>query len=224
MDPKILAARNILTALGPNPLYILVCWNLFAPQIATTNQLIAQIPAYSPPTLRKHLRHLTGLGYAGELEAGSKWILTPQGSGLFPAEKIFSLLVSSNFSELESLNTLNTTTREKNFFPAAAAPNPDTLRALAAAGIGDPKRSQLASREWITPDLVAAVELNTRGDLTQGGGGYYTPGLLIHRLDNWDPSEPPPPPRYRPGNYHPLDCKCPDPVCAKSRYDSDIYS
>jgi hypothetical protein len=72
------------------------------------------------------------------------------------------------------------------------------LAALREAGIGEPKRSELAALPHVTPTYVRAWEMQ----LKQDKGARYSTGLLIHVLKSGDP--------HRPVNErgHLVDCKC----------------
>lgn len=73
--------------------------------------------------------------------------------------------------------------------------NCQILDALASAGIGEPKRSELARLEWVTPQAISAWE----SELRQRKRGRYTPGLLIRILESGEP--PPVPPPIDGGSY-----------------------
>ena len=92
--------------------------------------------------------------------------------------------------------------------PAAAGGSPETpdsaerarvIAALLEAGIGEPKRSELAALPHVTPTYVRAWEMQLKRDK----GARYSTGLLVHVLASGDP--------HRPVNErgHLVDCECP---------------
>jgi hypothetical protein len=78
--------------------------------------------------------------------------------------------------------------------------NEDLYAALLAAGVGEPKRSELAALPHVSAEAVKAWELFLRKDKRED----YRVGLLVHVLETGDPA----PGLYE--NGHLVGCKCPD--------------
>lgn len=175
---------------------------------------LAELLGMSRHTIAMHLQNLVAINLAIRLDHPDCYILTHHAVEFIAPAYAFLL---ENGEIASSSSTTTTTTidrrdeqvaaaeeviaREKFFYTSAISlKEHDVFAALLAAGIGEPKRSQLAALPHVTPQAVSAWELFLRKDK----GDDYRVGLLVHVLETGDPA-----PRLN-DNGHLDGCKCLD--------------
>ncbi len=157
-------------------------------------------------TVAKYLRSLAMLNLVERTRQRGGYRLVPDRQDLFAAELTVNKLQLSPITTAEHKSSKQKT---KDLLTAVAdinnqdQPDPgpicrETVEALRAQGIGEPKRSTLARMAHVTPEYIRSWHAH----LGYVKGEAYRPGLLIHVLETGDPA-----PQVR-ENGHPLDCAC----------------
>lgn len=162
---------------------------------ATGETELARISRVSCPTARRWLVELARLGYLVRRNAHNGYWLSPEAEARFRKDfsrihPILSLSIptttttytESQADQSEEESAVESLKRKK----IALSSDPLTravVSALGACGIGEPKRSELASQPWMTVELIERWKANLRQR------GKLSAALLIHCLQ--DGLEPP---------------------------------
>lgn len=167
---------------------------------------LADILGLDEHTVAKYLRTLAMLNLVERTRQRSGYRLVPDRQDIFAPNltvnklQLGPITTTEHKSNIQNEKDLLTAEADINS-PGQPDPGPislETVEALRALGIGEPKRSALARMAHVTPEHIRSWHAH----LDYAKGKAYRPGLLIHVLETGDPA-----PQVR-ENGHPLDCAC----------------
>jgi len=158
-----------------------------------TNRALEIESGYSDKTIARGLDVLQQLGLVDRKPAGwgtvegvqltmfPAWLQDDQSRRISDSDVNY-LIDSDSIDSIDNENLL--TDRKKSDIAPAADPDldPGVMAALAAAGIYEPTRGQLAALDHITQELVESWEKH----LKQTKKERYTPGLLVWAIRSGD--------------------------------------